>query len=55
MAVALLCIHLFGDLWSPSVVGALADSRPLARAMLVLPLALATGAGGFWLATRRAV
>jgi MFS family permease len=55
MAFALLCIHLFGDLWSPSVIGALADAQPLARAMLVLPAALAVGAGGFWWATRRAV
>jgi MFS family permease len=55
MAVALFCIHLFGDLWSPSVVGALADVRPLAQAMLVLPAALAAGAAGFWLAARRAV
>ena len=48
MALSIFAIHLLGDLWSPPLVGALADvlhSRPLG--MLVLPLAIA-GSGLIW-------
>jgi hypothetical protein len=51
MAISIFAIHLFGDLWSPELVGGLADALGgnLQRAVLVLPLALLVAAG-FWLA-----
>jgi len=48
MAMSIFAIHLLGDLWSPPLVGGLADvlhSRPLG--MLLLPLAL-LGSGLIW-------
>src|SRR5580692_6987193 len=42
MAVSIFAIHLFGDMWSPQIVGHLADSfgGNLRKAVLVLPVAL---------------
>ena len=41
MAMSIFCIHLFGDLWSPWVVGALSKaSGDLQKAVLILPGAL---------------
>jgi MFS transporter, Spinster family, sphingosine-1-phosphate transporter len=50
MAVSIFTIHLFGDMWSPEIVGRLADSYggDLQRAILILPGALIV-AGGLWL------
>jgi hypothetical protein len=48
MAMSIFAIHLLGDLWSPPLVGGLADvlhSRPLG--MMLLPLAL-LGSGLIW-------
>jgi MFS family permease len=53
LAVAIFCIHLFGDLGSPSAVGALADVFTLGRAMLLLPVVLA-GAAIVWSTAARA-
>ena len=44
MAVGIFAIHLLGDLWSPTVVGTLADQMPMVYAMMALPF-------GFLLAT----
>ena len=51
MALSIFMIHLFGDMWSPEIVGRLADSfgGNLQRAVLILPFALLV-AGAFWLA-----
>jgi len=51
MAVSIFAIHLFGDMWSPEIVGRLADSfgGNLQRAVLILPVALLV-AGALWLA-----
>ena len=49
MAVSIFMIHLFGDLWSPKIVGHLSDATNLQRAVLILPGALVIG-GGLWLA-----
>jgi hypothetical protein len=51
MAVSIFTIHLFGDMWSPEIVGRLADSfgGNLQKAVLILPGALIV-AGAFWLA-----
>jgi hypothetical protein len=42
MAVSIFMIHLFGDMWSPQIVGHLADSfgGNLQKAVLILPVAL---------------
>ena len=50
MALSIFMIHLFGDMWSPQIVGWLADRRlGLQSALLVLPPALLVG-GMLWLA-----
>ena len=51
MALSIFLIHLFGDMWSPEIVGRLADAwgHDLRKAVMVLPLALLVG-GGFWFA-----
>jgi len=50
MAVSIFTIHLFGDMWSPEIVGRLADSfgGNLQKAVLILPVALIVAAG-LWL------
>ena len=60
MAVSIFTIHLFGDMWSPEIVGRLADSfgGNLQKAVLILPVALIV-ASVLWLVlalktTRRA-
>jgi MFS family permease len=42
MALSIFLIHLFGDLWSPEIVGRLADwlGQDLKKSMLILPTAL---------------
>ena len=41
MAVSIFMIHLFGDMWSPEIVGRIADaSGSLRQAVLILPVAL---------------
>jgi len=50
MAVSIFTIHLFGDMWSPVIVGRLADSfgGNLQKAVLILPVALIV-ASALWL------
>ena len=50
MAVSIFTIHLFGDMWSPEIVGRLADSfgGNLQKAVLILPVALLV-ASALWL------
>ena len=48
MAASIFCIHLFGDLPSPLLVGMISDQIGLAKAVLILPCALLFGAF-FWL------
>jgi MFS family permease len=50
MAVSIFAIHLFGDMWSPEIVGRLADSfgGNLQKAVLILPVALIV-ASALWL------
>ncbi|HKX63173.1 MAG TPA: MFS transporter [Verrucomicrobiae bacterium] len=50
MAVSIFAIHLFGDIWSPKIVGRLSDHwGSLQTAVLILPGALAAAAV-FWFA-----
>ena len=47
MAVGIFSIHLFGDLWSPSLLGLMMDYLPIVAAMMALP-ALFAIAGALW-------
>ncbi|MBA3454558.1 MAG: MFS transporter [Deltaproteobacteria bacterium] len=47
MAVAIFSIHLFGDLWSPSLLGLMMDYAPIVIAMMALPMLFAI-AGALW-------
>jgi MFS family permease len=51
MALSIFMIHLFGDMWSPEIVGRLADAwgRDLKKGVLLLPFVLFIG-GLLWLA-----
>lgn len=48
MALSIFSIHVFGDLWSPPLVGLLADYLPIQVAMMVLPLAIGVSAWIWW-------
>lgn len=52
MAVGIFAIHMFGDLWTPPLVGALSDATTMLTAMLALPVMLAIGALVWWPARR---
>ncbi len=54
MAVAIFAIHLFGDLWSPSLVGLFLDHLPLALGMMVLPAGFAIATAIWWPRAREA-
>jgi MFS family permease len=50
MAASIFMIHLFGDMWSPEIVGRLSDAwGSLQKAVLILPVSLLVCAG-LWLA-----
>jgi MFS transporter, Spinster family, sphingosine-1-phosphate transporter len=44
MALAIFAIHLLGDLWSPPLIGLVADHAPMQWAMFGIPAALALAA-----------
>jgi len=50
MAISIFTIHLFGDMWSPEIVGRLSDAFDgnLQKAVLILPVALIV-ASALWL------
>jgi MFS family permease len=48
MALAIFAIHVLGDLWSPPLVGLLADHLPIQLAMMVLPVAIGLSAWIWW-------
>jgi MFS family permease len=49
MAMSIFMIHLFGDFWSPELVGHLSDTlNSLKKAVLILPPILFLG-GGLWM------
>jgi MFS family permease len=49
MAMSIFAIHLFGDLWSPPLLGYLMDHLPITTAMMGVPIAIATSAVVWWL------
>jgi MFS transporter, Spinster family, sphingosine-1-phosphate transporter len=51
MALSTFAIHLLGDLWSPPLVGAIADRSSMKIGMLLLPLAI-LASGVVWLRKR---
>jgi MFS transporter, Spinster family, sphingosine-1-phosphate transporter len=53
MAVSIFVIHLLGDAISPPIIGFLADVSSLARAVLIVPIAVALS-GALWIATAMA-
>jgi MFS family permease len=44
MALSIFCIHMFGDLWSPPLLGFLQDRFPSSVAMMLIPVAIAVSA-----------
>ena len=48
MALSIFASHLFGDLWSPPLIGLVADHAPMAWAMLLCPAGFALGAFVWW-------
>jgi len=53
MALSIFTIHLLGDVPSPPLIGHLAGTGSLGRAVLIVPVALAIG-GVIWLCSARA-
>jgi MFS family permease len=51
MALSIFGIHMLGDLWSPPLIGLVADHAPMAWAMLAVPAAFAVGAVIWWRGT----
>jgi hypothetical protein len=54
MALGIFSIHLFGDLWSPSLLGLLLDHVALIPAMMALPAGFAIAAAVWWPRKREA-
>lgn len=48
MALAIFSIHLFGDLWSPPLIGWVADRAPIMWAMMGVPVANVVAAVVWW-------
>jgi MFS transporter, Spinster family, sphingosine-1-phosphate transporter len=48
MALSIFGAHLLGDLWSPPLIGVVADHAPMAWAMTLCPLAYALAALLWW-------
>jgi MFS transporter, Spinster family, sphingosine-1-phosphate transporter len=48
IALSMFAIHLFGDVPSPVIIGHISNAESLARAVLIVPLAIAVG-GLIWL------
>jgi MFS family permease len=48
MAISIFASHLLGDLWSPPLIGLVADHASMALGMLVCPAGFALGAFFWW-------
>ncbi len=48
MALSIFSIHAFGDLWSPPLIGLIADHAPIELAMMSLPAFIALSAVLWW-------
>lgn len=54
MAIGIFSIHLFGDLWSPALLGLLRDHLEVVVAMMILPLGFAIATAIWWPRAREA-
>ena len=54
MAVAIFAIHLFGDLWSPALLGLFLDYLPITLGMMALPATFGVAAYIWWPRKREA-
>jgi MFS family permease len=54
MAVAIFAIHLFGDLWSPALLGLFLDYLPITLGMMALPMTFGVSAYLWWPRKREA-
>jgi MFS family permease len=52
MALSIFAIHLFGDLWSPPLIGLIADHAAMGVAMLLVPLGFAVALALWWAPVR---
>jgi MFS family permease len=52
MALSIFAMHLLGDLWSPPLIGLVADHAPMAWAMLLCPATFALAALVWWAGQR---
>ncbi|MGD0523727.1 MAG: MFS transporter [Polyangiaceae bacterium] len=48
MALSIFASHLLGDLWSPPLIGLVADHAPMAWAMLAVPITFALASFIWW-------
>ncbi len=48
MAVSIFAIHLLGDLWSPPLIGWVADNASMVVGMLIIPVAFFVGSLIWW-------
>ena len=48
MAISIFAIHVFGDSWTPPVLGALADVMPMQSALTLVPALLVFAAAVWW-------
>ena len=53
MALSIFASHLLGDLWSPPLIGFIADHAPIAYGLLLVPAGFAVAAFGWWRAPVR--
>ena len=53
MALSIFGIHVLGDLWSPLLIGGMADHMPVQRAMMLIPIAITISAGVWFVRTPR--
>jgi MFS family permease len=53
MALSIFAIHLFGDMISPPLLGAISQRSSLRAAMFILPIAIAAAAWSWWQGSAR--
>jgi predicted MFS family arabinose efflux permease len=54
VALSVFSIHAFGDMWSPSIIGAISDFSDLGSAVLLVPVVMGISAAIWWIAGRSA-
>ncbi|HYM34746.1 MAG TPA: MFS transporter [Steroidobacteraceae bacterium] len=54
VALSVFSIHMFGDVWSPSIIGTISHFTSLATAVLLVPIVMALSGVLWWIAGRSA-